>query len=78
MDTVGNRAAKKEIAMIKVRRRIWPCKSSTGRSRCTAAASATTFAGGRVRAARTLRFADGPDEVHREQIGKLELSRYRC
>jgi acyl-CoA dehydrogenase len=27
--------------------------------------------------ARTLRFADGPDEVHREQIGKLELSRHR-
>ena len=27
--------------------------------------------------ARTLRFADGPDEVHREQIGKLELARHR-
>jgi len=27
--------------------------------------------------ARSLRLADGPDEVHRAQIGKLELSRYR-
>jgi acyl-CoA dehydrogenase len=28
-------------------------------------------------AARTLRLADGPDEVHRQQIGKLELARHR-
>jgi acyl-CoA dehydrogenase len=27
--------------------------------------------------ARMLRIADGPDEVHRNQIGKLELSKYR-
>jgi alkylation response protein AidB-like acyl-CoA dehydrogenase len=27
--------------------------------------------------ARSLRFADGPDEMHREQIGKLELARVR-
>jgi acyl-CoA dehydrogenase len=26
--------------------------------------------------ARTIRFADGPDEVHRNQIGKLELEQY--
>ncbi|MFZ2299247.1 MAG: acyl-CoA dehydrogenase family protein, partial [Aquabacterium sp.] len=27
--------------------------------------------------ARTLRYADGPDEVHRNQIGKMELARYQ-
>jgi acyl-CoA dehydrogenase len=79
MDTVGNRAAKKEIAMIKVAAPAWPARSSTGRSRFTAAAASARISCWRhaYAGARTLRLADGPDEVHREQIGKLELSRYR-
>ena len=30
----------------------------------------------RLRAARALRLADGPDEVHRNQIGRIELAKY--
>ena len=79
MDTVGNRAAKKEIAMIKVAAPNMACQvidwaiqvhGGGGVSEDFPLAAAYA-------AARTLRFADGPDEVHREQIGKLELARYR-
>src|SRR6201996_5738423 len=79
MDTVGNRAAKQEIAMIKV---------AAPRMACTVIDWAIQVHGGAgvsddfplaaaYAAARTIRFADGPDEVHREQIGKLELARHR-
>ncbi len=79
MDTVGNRAARKEIAMIKVAAPAMACRvidwaiqahggGGVGEDFILAAA----YAG-----ARSLRFADGPDEVHREQIGKLELARWR-
>jgi acyl-CoA dehydrogenase len=79
MDTVGNRAAKKEIAMIKVAAPSMACRvidwaiqahggGGVGEDFILAAA----YAG-----ARSLRFADGPDEVHREQIGKLEIARWR-
>jgi acyl-CoA dehydrogenase len=79
MDTVGNRAAKAEIAMIKVAAPImtlkvldWAIQMHGGGGVSDDFPLAALWAG-----ARTLRLADGPDEVHREQIGKLELSRYR-
>jgi acyl-CoA dehydrogenase len=79
MDTVGNKAARQEIAMIKVlapnmAQKIvdWAIQAfgggGTSNDHFLAAAFATT---------RLLRLADGPDEVHRNQIGKLELRRYR-
>jgi acyl-CoA dehydrogenase len=79
MDTVGNRAAKAEIAMIKVAAPNmalqvldWAIQMHGGGGVSDDFPLAALWAG-----MRTLRFADGPDEVHREQIGKLELSRYR-
>src|SRR5882757_4716417 len=79
MDTVGNRAAKKEIAMIKVAAPNMACQVIDWAIQVHGAGGvsddfplAAAYAG-----ARTLRFADGPDEVHREQIGKLELARHR-
>jgi acyl-CoA dehydrogenase len=79
MDTVGNRAAKAEIAMIKVaapnvtlKVLDWAIQLHGGGGVSEDFALAALWAG-----ARTLRLADGPDEVHREQVAKLELSRYR-
>src|SRR5271163_2868217 len=80
MDTVGNRSAKKEIAMIKVAAPNmalqvidWAMQVHGGGGVSEDFPLAAAYAG-----ARTLRFADGPDEVHREQIGKLELARQRA
>jgi acyl-CoA dehydrogenase len=79
MDTAGNRAAKQEIAMIKVAAPTMACKVIDWAMQVHGGAGvsddfplAAAYA-----ASRTIRFADGPDEVHREQIGKLELARYR-
>lgn len=79
MDTVGNKIAKVEIAMIKVAVPNMACKvidwaiqayggGGTNNDVGLASAYAT---------ARLLRLADGPDEVHRAQIGKLELAKYK-
>ena len=79
MDTVGNKVAKADIAMIKVAAPKMACQvidwtiqafggGGTNNDMGIASAYAT---------ARLLRLADGPDEVHRNQIGKLELAKYR-
>lgn len=78
MDTVGNKVARAEIAMIKV---IAPnlalrvidraVQAHGGGGVCQDFGLAMAWAH-----SRTLRLADGPDEVHREVIARLELSKY--
>ena len=78
MDTVGNKAAKKEIAMIKVAAPIMACQVVDWAIQAHGAAGVTddfglSFA---YATARLLRIADGPDEVHRNQIAKFELAEH--
>ena len=75
MDQSGNKAARKEIAMIKVAA---PAMALRVIDRAIQAFGAAGLSADFPLAAfyadsRTLRFADGPDEVHRNQIGRLEL-----
>ncbi len=77
MDTVGNKAARAEIAMIKV---VAPNVALRVIDRAIQAHGGAGVSGdfGLAYAwsiARTLRLADGPDEVHREAIARLELRR---
>jgi acyl-CoA dehydrogenase len=79
MDTVGNKAARGEIAMIKV---AVPRMALRVIDRAIQAHGAAGVSGdfGLASAwahARTIRLADGPDEVHREAIAKLELAKHR-
>ena len=80
MDKVGNKEARALIAMIKVAAPAMACKvidwaiqayggGGTNNDVGLASAYAT---------ARLLRLADGPDEVHRHQIARLELGKYRA
>ncbi|MEW5889567.1 MAG: acyl-CoA dehydrogenase [Pseudomonadota bacterium] len=77
MDTVGNKTAAKEIAMIKVAAPNMACKVIDWAIQAHGGAGvADPFLAHAYASARTLRIADGPDEVHRNHIGKLELARY--
>ena len=78
MDTVGNKVAQAEIAMIKIvapnmATRIidWAMQAYGG-----AGISGDTPLAYSYAHQRTLRFADGPDEVHRNALAKLELARF--
>jgi acyl-CoA dehydrogenase len=78
MDTVGNKAARGEIAMIKV---VVPRAALRVIDRAIQAHGAGGVSedfplAGAWAHARTIRLADGPDEVHREAIAKLELGKY--
>jgi acyl-CoA dehydrogenase len=78
MDTVGNKAAAKEIAMIKVAAPNMACQVIDWAIQAQGGGGMTdSFLAPAYAAARSLRLADGPDEVHRNQIGKLELARYK-
>jgi acyl-CoA dehydrogenase len=78
MDTVGNKVAKAEIAMIKVLAPTmtlqvidWAMQAHGGAGVSDDFPLAMMYAH-----SRTLRFADGPDEVHRNAIAKMELAKH--
>ncbi len=78
MDTVGNKVARQEIAMIKV---IAPTMALNVLDRAIqvhggAGVSQDTFLASAWASVRTLRLADGPDEVHLDSIAKMELRNY--
>src|SRR5271169_1532917 len=78
MDTVGNKEARSEIAMIKVAVPNMACRVIDWAIQAFGAAGVTNDFGlaSAYATARLLRIADGPDEVHRNQIGRLELRRH--
>jgi acyl-CoA dehydrogenase len=78
MDTVGNKAARAEIAAIKIAAADtacqvldWAIQAHGAAGLCDDFQLAHAYAH-----ARSIRLADGPDEVHRNQIGRLELEKY--
>jgi acyl-CoA dehydrogenase len=79
MDTVGNKSARTEIAEIKVAA---PSMALRVVDRAMQAhggmgVSQDTFLAAAWANLRTLRFADGPDEVHLDQLGRMELKKYQ-
>ncbi len=79
MDTVGNKVARAEIAMIKVKAPVMALKIIDDAIQAHGGAGVTTdFGLARTYAGvRALRLADGPDEVHRRTIARLEFKKQR-
>ena len=79
MDKQGNKAARAEIAMIKVAAPNMACRVIDWAIQAFGGAGITEDYGlaYAYATARLLRLADGPDEVHRNQIARLELKRYQ-
>jgi acyl-CoA dehydrogenase len=78
MDKVGNKVARSEIAMIKVAAPNMALKIIDDALQAYGASGVTTDSGmARAYAGvRTLRIADGPDEVHNRTIARLELGKH--
>jgi acyl-CoA dehydrogenase len=78
MDTVGNKAARAEIAMIKIAAPNIALKvlDRAIQAHGGAGVSDDTFLAAAWAGVRTLRLADGPDEVHAEAIARLELGKW--
>ncbi len=79
MDTVGNKVARQEIAMIKVAAPKMALKIIDDAIQAHGGAGVTTdFGLAKAYAGmRTLRLADGPDEVHNRTIAKMEFKKYK-
>jgi acyl-CoA dehydrogenase len=79
MDRAGNKAAQGEIAMIKVAAPIMALKIIDDAIQAFGAAGVSQDVGlaSAYASIRTLRLADGPDEVHRRAIARLEMKKYR-
>ena len=80
MDKVGNKEARALIAMIKVAAPAMACKVIDWAIQAYGGGGTNNDAGlaSAYATARLLRLADGPDEVHRQQIARLELGKYRA
>ena len=79
MDEVGNKEARREIAAIKVAVPAMACAVIDWAIQAHGGGGVTEdFAlASMYKIARTLRIVDGPDEVHRHQLGRLELAKYK-
>ena len=79
MDTVGNKVAKNEIAMIKVAGPRMACRIIDDAIQAHGGGGVTSdFGLARAYASmRTMRLADGPDEVHNRTIARQEFKKYR-